>query len=365
MADVVVDPENKNARNLLTQGIRAYVLQDYNAAVQALGKASELMVADTGDELDDSLGEVYFYYGKALLASSRQESGPLGNIVSKDEENEDSEGDDEKDEEVENDANDEEINEVKNEVEIGDDVDDVKPDVSETITEKTEKEAAETTEEIKTEDTSATGETVDESEDPSDLQLAWEVMELAKKIFENRGADGKRHLAETLTTLGEISMESENFKAAIKDIEDGLVIQEEIFSKDSRKVAETCYNLGVAYSTDNEFEKAIKAFEKSLTYLNERISVLEKQGDGEEEIKEIKELIPELKEKISEMENHEVETKKTLAELASQPEIAKKIIEGATSSSSSKQASDISHLVKRKRKAEDKDEDSKPAKITK
>lgn len=78
MADVVVDPENTNSKQLLGQGIKAYILQDYETAVTALSKASELLVAEHGDDLHESLGEVYLYYGKALLGLSREEPNVLG-----------------------------------------------------------------------------------------------------------------------------------------------------------------------------------------------------------------------------------------------------------------------------------------------
>lgn len=78
MADVVVNAESKNPKQLLGQGIKAYILQDYDSAVAALSKASELLVTEHGNDTHESLGEVYLYYGKALLALSRQESNVLG-----------------------------------------------------------------------------------------------------------------------------------------------------------------------------------------------------------------------------------------------------------------------------------------------
>lgn len=78
MADVVVDADNKNPKQLLGQGIKAYILQDYDASVAALSKASELLALEHADDLHDSLGEVYLYYGKALLGLSREESNVLG-----------------------------------------------------------------------------------------------------------------------------------------------------------------------------------------------------------------------------------------------------------------------------------------------
>lgn len=78
MADVVVSSGNTNAKELLGQGIRAYILQDYNSAVTALSKASELLVAEHGDDMHDSLADVYLYYGKSLLGLSREDSEALG-----------------------------------------------------------------------------------------------------------------------------------------------------------------------------------------------------------------------------------------------------------------------------------------------
>lgn len=81
MADVNIDPETKDTKQLFNQGVKAFVLRDYKNAVDALGRATELMVAENeGDDLHDSLGDVYLYYGKALLALYRQESDPIANL---------------------------------------------------------------------------------------------------------------------------------------------------------------------------------------------------------------------------------------------------------------------------------------------
>lgn len=148
-------------------------------------------------------------------------------------------------------------------------------------------------------------------EEPTDLQVAWEVLELAKKIFQKQGSSAKKCLADTLTVLGEVSLESENFESAINDINEGLAIQKDIFAKDSRTVAETYYKLGIAYSTNSQIEEAVKSFDSSLEYLKNRIVHLEKQDDKkdeiEEEIKEIKSLIPDIQEKITDMKTYKDE----------------------------------------------------------
>lgn len=155
-----------------------------------------------------------------------------------------------------------------------------------------------------------TAEDKTEDEEPSDLQVAWEVLELAKKIYARQGESGKKNLAETLIVLGEISLESENFEAAINDIKEGLEMQKSLFGKDSRTIAESCYKLGIAYSTDSQIDEAIKSFKEALEYLNNRIVSLEKEekkDEVEEEIREIKNLIPDVEEKVADMKTYKDE----------------------------------------------------------
>lgn len=145
----------------------------------------------------------------------------------------------------------------------------------------------------------------EENEELSDLQVAWEVLELAKRIFTSRGDDGKKNLAETLIILGEISLESGNFPSAIEDMVQGLEIQKKLFGNDSRTIAETYYKLGGAYSTNGQIDEAIESFSFSLEYLQNKVNSLkkdEKQKEANsEEIEELDTLIPEIQEKIADM----------------------------------------------------------------
>lgn len=151
----------------------------------------------------------------------------------------------------------------------------------------------------------------DNEDEPTDLQVAWEVLELAKTIYKKRGEDGKKNLAETLVTLGEVSLESENFESAINDIKEGLRMQKELFPEDSRTVAETFYKLGVAYSTNTQIDEAVESFQGSLRYLRNRINNLEKVEDKKdgvaEEIEEVKGLVPDIEEKIADMKSYKDE----------------------------------------------------------
>lgn len=174
---------------------------------------------------------------------------------------------------------------------------------------------SETKDEDEIEDTDAVGtsttEKTENEDEASDLQLAWEVLELAKKIYQRQGENGKKHLAETLIVLGEISLENENLSDAIEDIKKGLEIQKTLFEKDSRVIAGTFYKLGIAYSTDSQIDQAVESFQGCLEYLKNRIANLEnveeKKNDIDDEIKEIQSLIPDIEEKINDMKTYKDE----------------------------------------------------------
>lgn len=287
MADVTVDPQNKNPDELVTQGIRAYFIQNYPTAVQALSLASELLAAQHGDK-HDSLGDVYLYYGKALLELSREEAEPLGDAVAKT---------------IEDDSDSEEA-EVPEE-ETGDDKPEEAKIANGDVNGEENGEPGTSSGEKKPD-----GESTEETEEePSDLQVAWEVLELAKIIYENRGENGKNKLAETLVVLGEVSLESENFESAVSDIKRGLEILRELAETNERVLAETHYKLGIALSTNSQMEEAIEQFKSSLELLKSRIKALEEEDKvkHETEITQMKELIPEIEEKISDMKNFKEE----------------------------------------------------------
>ncbi|KAF7278672.1 nuclear autoantigenic sperm protein isoform X2 [Rhynchophorus ferrugineus] len=358
MADVVVDPECTDPKELYGQGVRAFVLQDFEAAVAALSKASEILVAEHKDDLHESLGQVYLYYGKSLLGLAREQNEALGDAVPKNtEDSEDEDGDDEN-------------QETQEKTESNGDTLSVVKDKSENQTnndkaESSPKECGEPGPSSVNGDDKEEETTDDQNgeEDPSDLQVAWEVLELAKKIFQKK--DEKKNLAETLIILGEVSLESENFPSAINDIKQGLDIQKELFSKDSRSVAETFYKLGIAYSTNSQIDEAVKCFESSLEYLKNRIKTLEDikvmSQENKDEIEEIQGLIPDIEEKVTDMNLYKEEAIKKISETikeSSNPSTT-------DSAGSSKRATDISHLVKRKRKIEEVTDEAatdKPAK---
>lgn len=73
-------PEVVDAVEIMREGMRSYIVRDYNLAVQMLGKAIEMIAGEKGEKTD-SLGEAYLKYGKSLLELSRDEADPFGDAV--------------------------------------------------------------------------------------------------------------------------------------------------------------------------------------------------------------------------------------------------------------------------------------------
>merc|ERR1711973_952429 len=109
----------------------------------------------------------------------------------------------------------------------------------------------------------------EEEEEPSNLQLAWEMLELAKVVFrkqlETEGEDKTKleeRLVSTLLALGEVSIENGNYKQAVEDIQECLKKQETM-PKDARILAETHYQLGVAQGFHAQHDEAAESLKSA------------------------------------------------------------------------------------------------------
>ncbi|XP_067893156.1 nuclear autoantigenic sperm protein isoform X2 [Heterodontus francisci] len=243
-----------------------------------------------------------------------------------------------------------------------------------------------------------------ESEEVDNLQLAWEMLELAKVIFKRQETkEVQLCAAQAYLKLGEVGIESENYIQAIDDFSECLNIQEKHLEPHNRLLAETHYQLGLAYSFNNQYDFSLKHFkesfsviEKRLAMLTERIEKAEEKGkspakdtdaasEDKREVEELKELLPEIKAKIEDAEESKDDGKATKAlqetlsrpsgfsgfeteSLASSPLVSAmqggKVTDEA-STSSSNCVSNISHLVRKKRKPEDGERDNKEPKKAK
>merc|ERR1719481_1071182 len=172
------------------------------------------------------------------------------------------------------------------------------------------------------------GEEKNDDDDPSNLQLAWEMLELAKVVYTKQIESGdfgnkaqiEERLCSTIISLGEVSIENENYAQAVEDLKACLFKQDSL-PKDSRIVAETHYQLGVAQGYNNQFEDAVSSLNTAIKILKERVKNLKESSsvsdDVQKEIAELETLIPEIEEKIDDTKNMEKESMKKKDEQAS------------------------------------------------
>jgi len=153
-----------------------------------------------------------------------------------------------------------------------------------------------------------------DDEEPSNLQLAWEMLEVAKvaytKQIETGDADNTNKylemLCKSIMALGEVSIENENYCQAVEDMQLCLK-KREAMPKDSRLIAETQYQLGVAQGFNNQFDEAVTSLKTAIQILEERVKKIKNEEKSSEvekkEAEELEALIPEIEGKIADTED--------------------------------------------------------------
>lgn len=384
------------AKNLLVQGKRFMALEDYQSATDSLEQCCQLFDAFYGVAKREC-ADAYLEYGLALVALANLEAGSGTNKIMKragieDEEEEDEEeeeGDDDEDdgEEEEQQGDDGEDKEGSKETEKADTRMESQNEVGHTnghTPMDTSKEAktngVNKTENLvpsssncaasseptpgtsveSTGDDDKDGEEV-ENEEATTIEIAWEVLCLAKRLFmTDESLEGRLKLAETLQKIGEISIEWDNNDNAVSILEECLKIRTAILRPDDRLIALTYYNLGLAHSFKSEVQNANDNFQNAIDVIEKRIASLSDElekanatqdtvtiGAYQKEINELKELLPDMSMRIDDSKedgNKSTEAlKRTREENQKEDEEVKKVC-----LDTSKPVDDISHLVKRK-----------------
>lgn len=200
-----------------------------------------------------------------------------------------------------------------------------------------------------------------ENEEATVIEIAWEVLCLAKRLFmTDESMEGRLKLAETLQKIGEISIEWDNNDNAVSILEECLNIRKAILPPEDRLIALTYYNLGLAHSFKSETQSANESFQNAINVIEKRIGSLSedlekaKQNQDtvaistyQKEINELKELLPDMTMRLDDSKEDSIKStevlKRTREEMQLEDEEAKKAC-----SDKSKPVDDISHLVKRK-----------------
>lgn len=92
------------------------------------------------------------------------------------------------------------------------------------------------------------GEPDEESPDDDDFGAAWEVVDLAKVIYQKmEGDDNKLNLADAHMLLGDIALELETFEDAASEYNSSLEVKKQILNPNSRILAEAHFKLAISY----------------------------------------------------------------------------------------------------------------------
>ncbi|XP_050402381.1 histone-binding protein N1/N2 isoform X2 [Patella vulgata] len=112
----------------------------------------------------------------------------------------------------------------------------------------------------------------EDPEDVSNLQLAWEMLELAKMIYlKDSAKEAQLRAAQSYLKLGEVSLETERYEQAISDFKDCLQIQEKHLSPEDRLIAESHYQLGLAYGFNQQYDESIDHYRAAIKVIENKI----------------------------------------------------------------------------------------------
>lgn len=130
------------------------------------------------------------------------------------------------------------------------------------------------------------GEDEDEDVEPEDdFNAAWEVLDLARSLFEKQQDTSdavKLKLADTLLTLGDVSLETEKFDQAIADYDQALALKVDLLPQSSRQIAEAHYKLSIVLDlTSGRLNDAITHAERALDSVEARLAELRDALSGQ------------------------------------------------------------------------------------
>ena len=131
-------------------------------------------------------------------------------------------------------------------------------------------------------------------------------------------------ISECYLRLGEIGLENENYTGAIGDLLECQILQKQHFGKLDRRIAESHYHLGSAYSFEKRYNNAKEHFESARKIIIDNIDndteefdpESEKESDDEEIrnlrqfdsyikayfLKQLKDILPDLNSKLEDIE---------------------------------------------------------------
>lgn len=349
--------------SLKARALKAFASKDFSSAVDLYSQACALQAELHKSEDDPRNAHLLYQYGRALFELARSKSDILGGAP-----------------------------------------DEKPPATTSTSTEPTASASAKPAVEPKTgavlhfegdenwDDASSDEEEEGEAEaeeDDDEMGQAWTILDLARVLYEKQLPDlepesaAHRNLITILSDvydlLGEVSLESEGFPQAAKDLEESLKHKLSLYPTTHSYIAEAHFKLALALEFSaageevseedgeklrqraaSELEKAIDSCKGRLAAEEEKLAAKvegESRNKEEKEVKDVKEMIAELEQRMNELREpvkKDEEEGGLLGELlGGDPAEAKKRLQEMLGG-----AKDVSGLVrkKEKRKAEDEGE---------
>ncbi|KAI8985716.1 hypothetical protein BD414DRAFT_488985 [Trametes punicea] len=241
---------------------RAFALKKYEQSVEHYASALEIATRKYGEKAFET-AELYFAYGKALLENAIAQSSVLGK-------------------QEPDDALLEESNDAAKSgafLSFSGDPDDEQPgeDVAIDLFAEAKRAADEIDATEEQED--------DEAEPEDDFNAAWEVLDLARAIYEKQQEESdemKLKLADTYIALGDVSLETEKFDQAITDYTAGLSLKSDLLPLSSRQIAEAHYKLSIVLDlTSGRLGDAITHAERALDSVEARLAELRDALSGQ------------------------------------------------------------------------------------
>ncbi|KAI0630693.1 hypothetical protein C8Q77DRAFT_1063100 [Trametes polyzona] len=244
---------------------RAFALKKYEQSVEHYASALEIATKKFGEKASET-ADLYFAYGKALLENAIAQSSVLGKQ--------------EPDDALE-DANGAHAANSGAFLSFSGDADEehLGEDVAVDLFAEAQKaaEEADAAEEQEDED--------DDAEPEDDFNAAWEVLDLARAIYEKQQEESdevKLKLADTFITLGDVSLETEKFDQAITDYTAGLTLKTDLLPLSSRQIAEAHYKLSMVLDlTSGRLQDAITHAQRALDSVEARLAELRAALSGQ------------------------------------------------------------------------------------
>lgn len=260
----------------LAEGKEKERLGEFEEAANIFGEILEFMTQKHG-EIALETAEMYFLYGDSLLSSFESKpSDVLGDNIPQEAQKGESSSSLEADSSAAEPAGDS--------ANAGDDDDDDDD-----------------------EDEQGGGGGAEQEEDLTTLDLAFQVLDTARSIYEKAGDGHELKLAEVYLRLGDHSQHTENKEQGQHDYEESIKLRTQLLPVHDRRIAEAHYMYGTYHSVflDGDvlghLRNAIAQFELALASIRSRITLKSEEGSdaARNEVAELQDLVAEINEKVN------------------------------------------------------------------